>query len=183
VLLEGLGRSGGITPLSLVAVALSGVAFFLQLGRDRRPFNRSLALASTVLGIAPALVDGAHHATDAGAVLLLTTGSHLGWSWRISTDAPSRRPGIAMQHAEDAMSLFDEQPLIIEANHRAVTRYGYPRTEFLSLHASDSHISEKRSAPPADFASTHTTVGLLFETIHRGSRFTVDLSRLAAPAP
>jgi PAS domain S-box-containing protein len=83
------------------------------------------------------------------------------------------------KYANDIILLFDEQGVILEANDRALSAYGYRREELLQMPVSQLRAPETRSTFAADMQIIGRQGGLVFETVHQrkdGSTFPVEIS-------
>jgi PAS domain S-box-containing protein len=83
------------------------------------------------------------------------------------------------KYANDIILLFDAQGVILEANDRALSAYGYSPAELLNLRVEELRVPESRAAFAADMEIVARQGGLVFETVHQrkdGSTFPVEIS-------
>jgi PAS domain S-box-containing protein len=93
--------------------------------------------------------------------------------------ALSKHLDLMSRHANDAIFLYDEAGRILEANERAVERYGYPRDELIGMSANQLRApgaarEAREEAQLADEAGSR-----IYEALHRrkdGSEFPVEAS-------
>ena len=83
------------------------------------------------------------------------------------------------RYANDIILLHDSSGRLVEANDRAVERYGYPREKLLELSAADLRPADEKEEVAWRMAEVIRLGGQLYETRHRsasGEVFPVEIS-------
>ena len=91
----------------------------------------------------------------------------------------THRLGLVLQHARDAILLFDDEMRVVEANQRASNIYERSAGEMVGLSALDLRAPEARESAQPDFQSVRSSSGVTFETTHvskGGRHFPVEVS-------
>jgi PAS domain S-box-containing protein len=94
-------------------------------------------------------------------------------------EALSKHLDLMSRHANDAIFLYDESGAIVEANERAVERYGYPRDELIGMSARQLRAPNAAPQGRAGATQANETGSHIYETQHRrkdGSEFPVEAS-------
>ena len=90
-----------------------------------------------------------------------------------------RHLDLMSRYANDIILLLDPASRIIEANDRALSRYGHPREKLLQMSAADLRPEGERAEVANHLADVLRTGGKLYETRHRradGDVFPVEIS-------
>ena len=83
------------------------------------------------------------------------------------------------KYANDIIILIDSADLIVEANDRAVSAYGYTYGELIGMNKRELRPPEARTSFDRDVEKARASGGSIYETIHRrkdGSLFPVEIS-------
>ena len=86
---------------------------------------------------------------------------------------------LITQHANDIILLMDENKLIVEANDRALTAYGYTLDEFRRLPVGGLRTDDAKANLPEQLDLVEALDGTVFETVHQrrdGTSFPVEFS-------
>ena len=93
--------------------------------------------------------------------------------------ALAQRVEHLMKNANDIILLTDKDWKILDANDRAVERYGYSRPELLQMHLMDLRAPEAREDLAQQMWRLERDSTAMFETVHRrkdGTTFSVECS-------
>lgn len=124
-------------------------------------------------------------------VLLTLAGAGVWFWWRAALAAMDRRLHALEQQAlrgrfdalwsqaNDVVLIFEPGGKLLEANHRAVETYGYPREELVGMHVGTLRGGGTEAVVPAQLTRVLEEGSLRFETVHRrkdGRTFPVEVS-------
>ena len=97
----------------------------------------------------------------------------------LEREALSKHLDLMSRHANDAIFLYDEAGRILEANERAVERYGYPRDELIGMSASQLRAPGAAQSAREEARLADETGSRIYEALHRrkdGGEFPVEAS-------
>jgi len=163
------------------------IAFYYLIGASAWIFLSDLALSELTLD----LQAFAAYGTVKGALFVLLTTALLYWILSIQARSMDQRAAIGKhldmlsRYANDIILLHDASGRIVEANDRAVERYGYPRERLLELSAADLRPTDGRTEVAHRMAEVMRVGSQLYETQHRsagGEVFPVEISARRVPA-
>ncbi len=97
----------------------------------------------------------------------------------LEREALSKHLDLMSRYANDAIFLYDDAGRILQANERAVERYGYPRDELIGMSASQLRAPGVAREARAEVQRAEEAGSGIYETLHRrkdGSEFPVEAS-------